>query len=95
MVLKFNGEQFTLSYDDAIEFKIQIAHVLETGRPNNRKIISESETWSAQIVPNSGGFGIAVEQSPMSTVKLWLNATQAGVFSADIQKFIDTAGGLG
>jgi hypothetical protein len=94
MVLTFSGEKLSLSYDVAIEFKIQIAYVLESGRPTGQKIVSEAESWSAQIVPNTGGFGIAVEQSPRSTVKLWLNATQAEGFSADLQKFIDAAGGL-
>jgi hypothetical protein len=92
IVLEFSGEPISLSFDDAIEFKIQINHALEAATPNDRKIVGETENWSAQIVPNSGGFGIVFEQSPTSTTKLWLNVDQATRFSAELQKFIDTAG---
>lgn len=92
LILEFSGEPIFLSFDDAIEFKIQINHVLETGRTNDRKIVSEAETWSAQIVPNSGGFGVVFEQSPTSTIKLWLNVEEAHRFSMELQKFIDLAG---
>jgi hypothetical protein len=92
LVLEFSGEPISLSFEDSIEFKIQINHALEKATPNDRKIVSETENWSAQIVPNSGGFGIVFEQSPTSTTKLWLSVDQATRFSAELQKFIDTAG---
>ncbi|MEH2480424.1 hypothetical protein V1282_003781 [Nitrobacteraceae bacterium AZCC 2146] len=93
LILEFSGEPISLSFDDAIEFKIQINHVLETARTNDRKIVSEAETWSAQIVPNSGGFGVVFERSPTSTTKLCLSAEDANRFSTELQKFIDLAGG--
>ena len=92
LTLAFSGEPIALSFDDAIEFKIQIGHVMQTGRPNERKIASDAETWSAHIVPNAGGFGLVFEQSPTSTTKLWLNAVEATRFSAELQTFIDQAG---
>lgn len=92
LVLEFSAETIYLSFDDAIEFKIQINHVMETTRLNDRKIISEAESWSAQIVPNSGGFGIVFERSPASTTKLWLSADEGTRFSAELQTFIDIAG---
>lgn len=82
----------SLSFDDAIEFKIQIGHVQETARPNDRKIVSEASDWSAEVVPHPGGFGIAIEHSPRSTTKLWLNDDEAARFSAELQTFIDMAG---
>jgi hypothetical protein len=93
LILEFNGEPIALSFDDAIEFKIQISHVQDTARPNERKIVSEALKWSAQIVPNAGGFGIVFEHSPTSTTKLWLNAGEAARFSAELQTFIDIVGG--
>jgi hypothetical protein len=92
LILEFSGEPISLSFDDAIEFKIQISHIQETARPNDRKIVSEVANWSAQVVPNSGGFGIVFEHSPTSTTKLWLNGDQAIRFSAELQKFNDIAG---
>ncbi|SNT52527.1 hypothetical protein SAMN05216374_4547 [Tardiphaga sp. OK246] len=92
LILNFSGEEISLSFDDAIELKIQINHVLETGTPNERKIVSEADSWSALCVPNAGGFGVAFVLSATSTIKLWLDAGQAERFSAELQTFIDLVG---
>jgi hypothetical protein len=92
LVLTFSGGQIALSFDDAIEFKIQIGHVLETGVANDRKIVSDIDTWSAQIVPNAGGFGLLLDQPSTSPSKLLLSLDEATRFSTELQTFIDKAG---
>jgi hypothetical protein len=92
LTLTIDGDKIPLSYDDAIEFKIQIARIQDTGFPSGSDVGGTIDQWSAKLFPNKGGFSIAVRHPVRPITTLALNKRQAAYFSEDLQDFIDQAG---
>jgi hypothetical protein len=89
---RIQGDKLPLSFDDAIEFKIEIAHLLVTEAPSGREVRGTIDPWRIKFFPNGGGFSIEVRH-PINPVRtLALDTGQTEKFSEQIQKFIDAAG---
>jgi hypothetical protein len=92
LTLLIDGNNIPLSFDDAIEFKIEIAKVLDSGFPSATDVCGTVERWKTKFFPNKGGFSIAVRHPARPTTTLVLNKRQTVVFSEELQDFIDQAG---
>jgi hypothetical protein len=92
LTLLIDGNNIPLSFDDAIEFKIGIAKVLDSGFPSATDVCGTVEQWKTKFFPNKGGFSIAVRHPVHPTATLVLNKKQTVVFSEELQDFIDQAG---
>jgi hypothetical protein len=92
LTLTIDGDKIPLSFDDAIEFKIQIARIQDTGFPSVNEVAGTIDQWKAQFFPNKGGFSIAVRHPARSITTLALNKRQTERFLEDLQHFIDQAG---
>jgi hypothetical protein len=92
LTLEIDGDKMPLSFDDAIEFKIEIGQLLVTEAPSARDIHGTLEKWQVKFSPNKGGFAIEIRHPLYSTRALMLNARQAENFSEQLQHFIDAAG---
>jgi hypothetical protein len=92
LTLQIDGNNIPLSFDDAIEFKIEIAKVLDSGFPSAADVCGTVEQWKAKFFPNKGGFSIAVRHPVHPVATLVLNKKQTVVFSEELQDFIDQAG---
>ena len=94
LTLEIQGENIPLSFDDAIEFKIEIAHLLLTASPSGREVRGTIDPWRIKFLPNGGGFSIEVRHPIRPVRTLALDMRQTEKFSEQIQKFIDAAGQL-
>ena len=92
LTLEIQGDKLPLSFDDAIEFKIEIAHLLVTEAPSGREVHGTIDPWRIKFFPNGGGFSIEVRHPTTPVRTLALDTRQAETFSEQIQKFIDAAG---
>ena len=92
LTLQIEGNDIPLSFDDAIEFKIEIARVLDSGFPSATDVCGTADPWKAKFLPNQGGFSIAVRHPVHPVATLILNKRQTVVFSEELQDFIDQAG---
>jgi hypothetical protein len=93
LTLQIEGTNIPLSFDDAIEFKIEIARVLDIGFPSAADVCgTAADPWKAKFLPNQGGFSIAVRHPVRPIATLILNKRQTVVFSEELQDFIDQAG---
>lgn len=92
LTLTIDGDKMPLSYDDAIELKIEIARIQETGFPSANEVGGTIDGWSAKLFPNKGGFSIAVRHPVRLIITLAFNKRQAAYFLEDLQHFIDQAG---
>jgi hypothetical protein len=92
LTLQIEGNNIPLSFDDAIEFKIEIARVLDSGFPSATDVCGTTDPWKAKFLPNQGGFSVAVRRQAHPIATLVLNKRQTVVFSEELQDFIDQAG---
>jgi hypothetical protein len=92
LTLEIEGDKIPLSFDDAIEFKIEIAQLLVTASPSTREVHGTLDPWRIRFSPNDGGFTMDIRRPTCSTRKLVLNTEQAEIFSEELQDFIDDAG---
>ena len=92
LALRIEGNNIPLSFDDAIEFKIEIARVLDNGFPSAADVCGTADPWKAKFFPNKGGFSVAVRHPVHPIATLTLNKRQTVVFSEELQDFIDQAG---
>jgi hypothetical protein len=92
LTLQIEGNNIPLSFDDAIEFKIAIAKVLDSGFPSATDVCGTADPWKAKFLPNKGGFSVAVRHQVDPIATLVLNKTQTVAFSEELQDFIDQAG---
>jgi hypothetical protein len=95
LTLQIDGNNIPLSFDDAIEFKIEIAKVLDSGFPSAADVRGTVDQWKTKFFPNKGGFSIAVRHPVHPIATLVLNKRQTVVFSEELQDFIDRAGQRG
>lgn len=84
------GGKVSLAFDDAIDFKIEIAKVLDGGFP--KELHGQVENWQTTFLPNKGGVSIEVRHAARPTQFLTLDAKQTALFSSGLQDFIDQAG---
>jgi hypothetical protein len=92
LTLQIEGNKFPLSFDDAIEFKIEIAKVLDSGFASASDVRGTTDPWKAKFFPNKGGFSLTVRHPVDPIATLVLNKRQTVVFSEELQDFIDQAG---
>ena len=92
LTLQIEGNNIPLSFDDAIEFKFEIARVLDCGFPSATDVCGTVDPWKAKFFPNQGGFSIAVRRQVHPIATLVLNKRQTAAFSEELQDFIDQAG---
>jgi hypothetical protein len=92
LTLEIQGDNIPLSFDDAIEFKIEIAHLLVTESPSGREVHSTIDPWRVKFFPNGSGFSIEIRHPIRPVRTLALDVRQTEKFSEQIQKFIDAAG---
>jgi hypothetical protein len=92
LTLQIDGNDIPLSFDDAIEFKIEIAKVLDSGFPSATDVCGTVHSWKARFFPNKGGFSVAVRHPVDRIATLVLNKKQMVAFSEELQDFIDQAG---
>jgi hypothetical protein len=92
LTLQIEGNDIPLSFDDAIEFKIEIAKVLDGGFASENEVRGTIDPWKAKFFPNKGGFSVAVRHQVHPIATLVLNKIQTVVFSEELQDFIDQAG---
>ena len=90
--LQVGGSNIPLSFDDAIEFKIAIAKVLDSGFPSATDVCGTIDPWKAKFFPNKGGFSVASRHPVHPLETLVLDKKQTVVFSEELQHFIDEAG---
>jgi len=91
--LQIVGGKVSLAFDDAIDFKIEIAKVLDGGFPT--ELHGQIENWQTTFLAKNGGLSIAVRHAARPTQFLKLDAKQTVVFSIGLQDFIDQAGQRG
>ncbi len=91
--LQIVGGKVSLAFDDAIDFKIGIAKVLDGGIP--KELHGQIENWRATFLANQGGVAIEVRHAARPTQFLTLEARQMPLFSSGLQDFIDQAGQRG
>jgi hypothetical protein len=91
--LQIVGGKVSLAFDDAIDFKIEIAKVLDGGFP--KELHGQIENWQTTFLANKGGVSIEVRHAARPTQFLTLNARQMPLFSSGLQDFIDQAGQRG
>ena len=92
LTLQINGDKILLSFDDAIEFKLEIATLRQTGFPSGTGICGTIGQWETKFFPNKGGFSISVRHPLHLIATLALNKRQTVRFSEELQDFIDEAG---
>jgi hypothetical protein len=92
ITLEVGGQKIPLSFDDAIEFKIQIASLLENGFPSATDVCGTVAPWKAKFFPNKGGFSVVASHPFHPAASLALDKTQTVRFSEELQDFIDQAG---
>jgi hypothetical protein len=92
LTLEIQGDKLPLSFDDAIEFKIEIAHLLVSESPSGREVRGTIDPWRIKFLANGGGFSIEVRHPTNPIRTLALDTGQTEKFSEQIQKFIDAAG---
>ena len=93
LALKMEDGRISLAFDDAIDFKIEIAKVLDGGFP--AELHGEVEDWKTTFLPNRGGLSLEIRLSTRPTQFLSLDAKQTVPFSEGLQDFIDQAGAKG
>ena len=91
--LKIDQKETHLAFDDAIDFKIEIAKVLDGGFP--AELHGEIEHWKTTFLANEGGLSIEIQHPARPLQMLKLDAKQTAVFSEGLQDFIDQAGQRG
>jgi hypothetical protein len=94
LTLEIQGDKLPLSFDDAIEFKIEIAHLLVTESPSGREVRGTIDPWRVKFFPKGRGFSIEIRHPIRPVRTLALDVGQTEKFSEQIQKFIDAAGQL-
>ena len=92
LTLQIEGNNIALSFDDTIEFKIEIARVLDSGFPSATDVCGTIDPWKAKFFPNKGGFSVAARHPVHPLETLVLDKKQTVVFSEALQDFIDEAG---
>jgi hypothetical protein len=92
LTLEIDGDKIPVSFDDAIEFKIEIARVLVSASPSAREVHGTFDQWRIKFFPNNGGFSIKIRHPIHPIRTLALNAKQAEGFCEEMQRFIDAAG---
>jgi hypothetical protein len=92
LTLEIDGDKIPLSFDDAIEFKIEIAQLLVTDSPSAREVHGTIDQWRMKFFPNDGGFSIEIRHPIHPIRTLALNTSQAETFLEGLQRFIDAAG---
>jgi len=92
ITLEVSGQKLPLSFDDAIEFKIQIASLLESGFPCPTEVCGTIAPWKAKFFPNKGGFSVVASHPFHPAASLALDKKQTVRFSEELQDFIDEAG---
>jgi hypothetical protein len=92
LILQIEGTDIPLAFDDAIEFKIEIAKLLDSGSASGNEVRGTIDPWKAKFFPNKGGFSIAVRHQADPIATLVLDKRQTVVFSEALQDFIDQAG---
>ena len=92
ITLEVGSQKLLLSFDDAIEFKIQIASLLESGFPSATDVCGTAAPWKAKFFPNKGGFSVVASHPFQPTASLVLDKKQTVRFSEELQDFIDEAG---
>jgi hypothetical protein len=92
LTLDINGDKMPLSFDDTIEFKLEISHVLVTASSSAREVHGTIDQWRIKFFPNNGGFSVEIRHPIYPLRKLALNIKQAENFSEKLQAFIDAAG---
>ena len=65
VALKIVGGKVSLSFDDAIDFKMEIAKVLDGGFPMERE--GQIENWKTTFLANNGGLSIEVRHAARPT----------------------------
>jgi hypothetical protein len=92
LTLEIDGDSIPLSFDDAIEFKIEIAQLLVTDAASPREVNGMLDQWRFRFFPNKGGFSIEIRHPAHPIRTLALNRKQAEHFTEELQHFIDAAG---
>lgn len=92
LTLAFDGGTMPLSYDDALEFKIEIGKILDSEFPSATDVGGSIDQWKARFFPNQRGFKIEVRHRLHPIRTLALNVKQTAQFSGELQVFIDQAG---
>lgn len=92
ITLEVSGQKLPLSFDDAIEFKIQIASLLESGFPPATEVCGTIAPWKAKFSANKGGFSVVASHPFHPAASLALDKKQTAQFSEELQEFIDEAG---
>jgi hypothetical protein len=92
LTLTIGDNGIPLSFDDTIEFKLEIAQILATGSASAREIHGTIDQWRIKFFPNDGGFSIEIRHPIYPMKKLTLDTKQTEKFSDELQKFIDAAG---
>jgi hypothetical protein len=92
LTLDIDGDKIALSFDDVIEFKIEITEVLASGIDSAREIHGSFDQWRIKFFPNKGGFSIEIRHPIRPINTLALDAEQTAEFLQELQYFIDDAG---
>jgi hypothetical protein len=92
LTLTFGDEELALSYDDAIEFKLEIGYIEENRQVTQRAVQSFNDLWIAKFAPIHNGFSIEFKESTRLMGRLALQGGHAQDFSARLQLFITEAG---
>lgn len=92
LTLEIGDDKIPLSFDDAIEFKLEISHVLATASSSAREVHGTIDQRRIKFFPNEGGFSLEIRHPIYRMRTLALNTKQAEKFSEGLQKFIDAAG---
>ena len=85
LTLKINGGLIPLAFDDAIDFKIEIAKVLDGAFPT--ELHGRIEPWKTTFLPNQGGLMLEIRNSARPSQFLTLDPTQTMMFSDGLQDF--------
>jgi hypothetical protein len=92
LTLEIGGERIPLSFDDAIEFKIEIVQLLATGSPSAREVHATLGQWRIRFFSNDGGFAVEIRHPIYPIGSLALDVNQTAHFLGELQTFIDKAG---
>jgi hypothetical protein len=92
LMLEIGRDSIPLSFDDAIEFKIEIAQILVTDAASPREVSGTLDQWRIRFSPNGGGFAMEFRHPIYSVGSLSLGTKQAERFTEQVQHFIDAAG---
>jgi hypothetical protein len=90
--LKFGDDEVALTYDDAIEFKLEISYIEENRQVTQRAVQSFNDQWIATFAPIHSGFSIQFKEPTRLMGRLALKGGQAQEFSERLQLFITEAG---